>query len=104
MEALRKRLVRRAIVLEVGGFRPPDNPLASWFGRVTTCAPGEAWPEMGGTPMQALCQINLSEMPFRPPRLDDIEMIAILIGPDELPYNAPNGQNWCLRATAIFRP
>ena len=97
MDELRRRLARRAIVLEVGGFRPPESPLASWFGRVNMCAPGEAWPEKDGKPMHALCQINLSEMPFRPPRLDDIEMIAIFIDPFDLAHDAPNGQGWCLR-------
>lgn len=47
--------------------------------------------------MHALCQINLSEMPFRPPRLDDVEMIAVFISTGEPPRNSPNGQDWCLR-------
>jgi uncharacterized protein YwqG len=99
MDELRRRLARRAIVLELGGFRPPETPLASWFGRVNICARGETWPESDGGPMRALCQINLSEMPFRPPRLDDVEMIAIFIDEDPLPRDHdPNGQHWCLRA------
>jgi uncharacterized protein YwqG len=98
IEELRKRLARRAIVLEIGGFRPPENPLASWFGRVNVSAPGEAWPETDGEPMHALCQINLSEMPFRPPRLDDLEMITVFINSNKLPGRDPNGRNWCLRA------
>lgn len=50
--------------------------------------------------MHALCQINLTEMPFRPPRLDDLEFIAVFIGPKELPTDGAdaNGTNWCLRA------
>ena len=90
-------LRRRAIVLEIGGFRPPTDPLASWFGRVTVRRPGEEWPTAGGAPMHALCQINLTELPFRPPRLDDIAMIALFIGPRELPIDSPNGDRWCLR-------
>jgi hypothetical protein len=94
----RGRLRRRAIVFDVGGFRSPEDPFASWFGRVNVCAAGEAWPETEGKPMHALCQINLSNLPFRPPRLDDVEMLALFVGPDELPVDTPNGRNWCVRA------
>ncbi len=97
LEAAKLALRRRAIVLEIGGFRPPDNADASWFGRVNLAREGEVWPKSGDSPMQSLCQINLTEMPFRPPRLDDIEFITLFVGPDELPDNTPSGTNWCLR-------
>jgi uncharacterized protein YwqG len=95
---VRASLRKRAIVLEVGGFCPPDNPLASWFGRVAVARRGEEWPKMNGAPMHALCQINLADLPFRPPRLADIEMITLFVGPEDLPSDSPNGENWCLRA------
>lgn len=47
--------------------------------------------------MLALCQINLSKLPFRPPRLDDVDLITVFIG-GEIPDESPNGQGWCLRA------
>jgi len=97
-EAARTALRRRAIVLELGGFRPPDDPRSSWFGRVNFAGEGEGWPITNRYPMHALCQINLAEMPFRPPRLDDIQFIAVFIGPCELPTDNANGTNWCLRA------
>lgn len=95
---IRAAIRKRAIVLEVGGFRPPDDPMASWFGRVTVAGRDEAWPTMNGAPMHALCQINLAELPFRPPRLADLQMITVFVGPDDLPSDGPNGDNWCLRA------
>ena len=98
LESAKEALRRRAIVLEIGGFRPPDDPLTSWFGRVNFAANGEDWPTTDGRPMRALCQINLTEMPFRPPRLDDVDFIAVFVGPDELPNDDANGTNWCLRA------
>ena len=98
LDAARTALRRRAIVLEIGGFRPPDNPFASWFGRVNFAANGERWPIINGEAMHALCQINLTEMPFRPPRLSDLELIAVFVGPRELPNGNVNGTNWCLRA------
>ena len=60
---------RKAICMEIGGFRPPECPTASWFGRTSFALPGEPWPCTDGMPMHALCQINLTELPFRPPRL-----------------------------------
>jgi uncharacterized protein YwqG len=94
----RSAIRRRAICLEIGGFQPPENPVTSWFGRVGYALPGETWPCTDGKPMHALCQINLTELPFRPPRLDDLEFVAVFIGPDNLPSENANGTNWCLRA------
>jgi len=56
--------------------------------------------------MHALCQINLTELPFRPPRLVDLEFITVFIGPDELPIigENTNGTNWCLRAYPSIAP
>lgn len=48
--------------------------------------------------MHALCQLNLTELPFRPPRLNDLEFITVFIGPNRLPTNAELGTNWRLRA------
>lgn len=98
LEDLKQELARSGTQLEIGGFRPSDDPLDSWFGRVNVCAPGEAWPEFEGKPMHALCQINVRSLPIRPQGLADIDFIAVFIGPDELPIDTPNGERWCLRA------
>lgn len=95
---LKQQLARRAVVMEIGGFRPPEDPAASWFGKVNLALPGQSWPLSEAQPMHALCQINLAELPFRPPQLDDLAMITVFIGPSELPIDEPNGRNWCLRA------
>jgi uncharacterized protein YwqG len=92
----RNAIRRRAIVMDVGGFRPPEDPLTSWFGRVSFALPGEPWPHAGTRPMHALCQIVLRDLPFVPPRLDDMAMLCVFIA-DDLPTNQPNGENWCLR-------
>lgn len=94
----KRALQRRAIVLDLGGFRPPEDPRVSWFGRVNLAAPGETWPENAGKPMLPLAQINLAELPFRPPRLDDLAFITVFVDPDDYPNDDPNGKRWCLRA------
>jgi len=102
-----KQLQRRAIVMDVGGFRPPEDPAVSWFGKVNLALPGEQWPASAGQPMHALCQLNLAELPFRPPHLDDLAMITVFIGPNVLPVDQLNGDNWCLRTyqdISMLRP
>jgi hypothetical protein len=97
-EALLAPLRRRAIRMQVGGLQPPEGPGGSWFGRVNLALPGEEWPTYEGRPMLALAQIDLTQLPFRPPRLDDVEVITVFID-DGLPVvDGPNGDGWCLRA------
>ncbi len=85
--------------MQIGGFQPPTDPRTSWFGAVNLCAPGESWPEFEGAPMWPLAQLVLSQLPFRPPRLDDLAVITVFVGPHQLPrLSAPNGEGWCLRA------
>lgn len=100
LDEFRSSIRRRAISLEIGGFRPPENPTESWFGQVGFALPGESWPCSNGNPMHALCQINLNNLPFRPARLDDLEFITVFIGRNDFPIDGvnANGTNWCLRA------
>lgn len=98
LDTAKEALRRRAIRFEIGGFRPPEDPHASWFGCVNFAGKGEEWPTTSGDPMHALCQINITELPFRPPRLEDIDFITVFVGPTELPNDDSNGNNWCLRA------
>lgn len=98
IDAWKKKLRRQAIGFEIGGFKPSADPFESWFGRVNVCAPGETWPDHDGEPMLALCQVNLTALPFRPPRLDDVDFITVFIGADDLPGDDPNGEGWRLRA------
>jgi len=83
-------------------FWESSQSALSWFGQVNLAAPGEAWPITDGKPMHPLCQINLTEFPFRPSRLEDVEVITVFIGPENLPIDQPNGVNWCLRTYRNF--
>jgi hypothetical protein len=90
---------RPACVAQLGGVRPPQDLLASWFGRVRVALPGERWPTTECAPMLALAQFNLRELPCRPPQaLADIALLTLFLGPWRLPVDAPNGVNWALRA------
>lgn len=41
VSAIRRQIVRRANPTIVGGFRPPDDPFTSWFGKVNMALPEE---------------------------------------------------------------
>jgi uncharacterized protein YwqG len=88
---------RKAIVLDIGGFRPHEDPMTSWFGKVSFGKPGEEWPKQDGFPMHALAQVNLLELPFRPNGLEDFEFICVFVGPRGLPNDEPNGTKWLIR-------
>lgn len=95
----RTKLVRKASRAVVGGFRPPDDPFASWFGSVRVSLPGETWPVWNGKPMMPLCQFNLKEIPYLPDNLVDIALIAVFVQQDDLPmFHTANGDQWLLRA------
>ena len=48
--------------------------------------------------MLPLAQINITEFPYKPKRLENIEFITVFIDADNLPFDTPNGQGWVLRA------
>jgi hypothetical protein len=90
---------RPACAARLGGIRPPQDPLASWLGRVRVALPGEDWPTSGDAPMLALAQLNLRELPCPPPQaLADLALLTVFLGPWQLPVDQPNGVNWALRA------
>jgi Domain of unknown function (DUF1963) len=89
-------LQRRACVAQVGGFRPPDDPLTSWMGTVGLGGPADDWPAADGTPMHGLLQLVVRDLPVRPALLDDVELLTLFVA-EELPIDTANGVGWCLR-------
>lgn len=43
IEFLKDKIKKKATLMQIGGFRPDNDLLASWFGRVNFCLPGEEW-------------------------------------------------------------
>lgn len=83
-------------MIHVGGFRPPEDQLASWFGKVLWMGRHEYWPLHENKPMWPLMQLNLRESPFVPPALRAHEFMTVFVGTNELFANE-NGNGWCLR-------
>ncbi|MHC5082636.1 MAG: DUF1963 domain-containing protein [Planctomycetota bacterium] len=89
--------LRQPSIAQIGGFRPSDEPATSWFGNVLLAAPGQTWPEHKGKPLCPLIQINLNEVPLKPSRLNNFELITVFMDKD-IPFDTPNGQRWLVRA------
>jgi hypothetical protein len=94
------RHLRRASLAEIGGFRPPEEPITSYFGGRFVGRVGEGWPQNGGEPMIPLLQVRTDELPYCPPALDGIALFNVFIGPRELPLDLPaeSGDGWLLRS------
>ena len=95
LEELRDHL-RPASVAQIGGFRPPGDPCASWFGR-GVCLPGETLPTYKGRDLFPLLQINVRELPYVPAGLSGIGLLVLFHSRDEHPFGKPHGEGWLIR-------
>lgn len=84
--------------MQVGGFRPTNDPLASNFGLRPLGAPGETWPTSDGKPLLFVCQLNLTAAPEVPPLLADIQLITFFADPENGRLGKENGEDWRLFA------
>lgn len=98
MEEYKRLNARPASVLQVGGFRPTGDPLASHIGLVPVMQPDETWPhDAAGQPMQFVAQINVSEAPYVPEILQDIKLITLFVAQDCIEKSF-SPRSWELRA------
>ncbi|MBN1583106.1 MAG: DUF1963 domain-containing protein [Anaerolineae bacterium] len=88
-----------AAIAQIGGFRPPQDPRSSWFGKGVGL-PGEGLPEFNGEPMFPLLQINVSELPFVPPELSATRLLVLFHNRHEHPFDRPHGDGWEIREYA----
>ena len=98
---MRREALRPGSNATVGGFRPPENPLASWLGDVKVAGRHERWPDHDGKPMMPVLQVNVGELPFVPPGLHDLALVTVFIDAEALPAErAANGAGWAVRTSA----
>ncbi|WP_312688465.1 DUF1963 domain-containing protein [Kosakonia sp.] len=95
LEQLRENL-RPACVATVGGFRPPEDPLTSWFCRGVGLA-AEGLPLWQGEPMFPLLQIRVAELPWIPEALSDIALLVLFHNLREHPFDNKHGDGWLIR-------
>lgn len=101
------RSLRRASVAQIGGFRPPDTSLTSWFGGRFVGAANEPWPRNdAGEPMLPLLQVRTDELPHLPKQLANVALFNVFTGPRELPLDPPtaSGNGWLIRCYDSLEP
>ncbi|MTI54821.1 hypothetical protein [Geosporobacter ferrireducens] len=79
LETIKDKVKRKATVIQIGRFKPDNDLSSSWFGKVMLCLPGEEWPTCKEKPMNALCQINLTQLPSQIQFLTGEEPLAELL-------------------------
>ena len=89
--------LRKASIAQIGGFRPPDDPLSSWFGGKAVALPDEETPIYKNVPMFPLLQVNCSELPFIPSALKNVALFVVYINKVEIPFDKPHGDGWLIR-------
>lgn len=95
LDELRKKL-RQSAIAEVGGFRPPEDPKTSWFGKGVGFE-SEVLPIYKGKEMFPLLQINVTELPFVPNELSEIKLLVVFFNQEDLPFDQPHGDGWLIR-------
>ena len=91
------QLLRFSSVAQIGGFRPQDSPITSWFGGMGVGLPGEILPNFQGKRMSPLLQVNVTELPFVPPQLEKTKLFIVFLNRSEIPFGKPNGEGWLIR-------
>lgn len=90
-------VLRKASIAQIGGFRPPENKITSWFGGRGAGLADEVLPQYKGKDMFCLLQVKVSELPYVPPEIDGTEFLVIFFNREEIPFNKPNGEGWLIR-------
>ena len=96
IKEIRTKLSRKAISFQVGGFRPDDNPYSSWIGKVLVAESDASWPQHGGKNMVPVCQLNLTNLPYKPAILSEIAFITCFIAPDNLENSEVNIEDFLI--------
>ena len=91
------KVLKSASVAQIGGFRPPEDKMTSWFGGPGVGKQGEVLPKYNGKDMFALLQVKVSELPVIPDEIRDIAFLIVFINRDEFPFDKPHGDGWEIR-------
>ena len=90
------KCLKRASIAQIGGFRPPTDPRASWFAKGVGL-PDEPLPTYKGVSMFPLLQVNCDELPYRPKELEATRLLVVFFNRVEIPFNKPHGDGWVVR-------
>ncbi len=88
---------RKSSIAQIGGFRPPESPLHSWFGGRGVGLAGEELPLYKGKEMFPLMQVRIDELPYIPAALERTKFLVVFFNRDEIPFDQENGNGWLIR-------
>ena len=91
------KLLRKASVAQIGGFRPPENKITSWFGGPGVGKKGETLPQYKGRAMFTLLQVRIDELPYIPPELENTRFLVVFFNREEIPFDQHHGDGWLIR-------
>jgi hypothetical protein len=89
--------LRKASVAKIGGFRPPEDPVSSWFGGRGVGLPGERLPRYGDREMFPLLQVRVDELPYVPEGLAGVRLFVVFQDREEIAFDKPHGEGWLIR-------
>ncbi|MEM6330826.1 MAG: DUF1963 domain-containing protein, partial [Planctomycetota bacterium] len=87
---------REPIVAEIGGFRPPTEPTASWLG-AGCWRHGDEVPQDEGRAMFPLLQINCEELPRAVEAFGDAKLVVVYFSATRMPFRKSHGDGWLIR-------
>ncbi len=90
------KIARPVSIAQIGGFRPPEDPLTSWFGR-GVCLASETEVSSNGQSLFPLLQVRVSELPEVPKALEGIALLVVYLNPADIPFDKPHGDGWLVR-------
>jgi len=90
-------ILREAAVAQIGGFKPPENRLSSWFGGRGFGVAGEQLPKYKEKDMFCLLQIIVSELPVVPPELNNTALLVVFFNREIIPFGKAHGDGWEIR-------
>jgi len=88
--------LRPASLATAGGFRPPEDPVTSWFCRGVGY-PDEGLPIWKGEPMFPLLQVRIDELPYVPEQIRHLSLLVLFHNLREYPFDLPHGEGWLIR-------
>lgn len=91
------KILRQSSVAKIGGFRPPEDKMTSWFGGRGFGLPNERLPKHNGKDMFCLLQVKISELPIVPPELKNTAFLTVFLSREEYPFDKPHGEGWEIR-------
>ncbi|MBO4474853.1 MAG: DUF1963 domain-containing protein [Clostridiales bacterium] len=80
LEELKKKLMKKAVIFQTGGFRPTNELGESWIGAVKWKLPGEELPtDADGEEMLPLASIFTGYLDYVPEEISGIKLINVFV-------------------------